>query len=375
MLLFGSRLERALRRGLASDGRIYECLEPVRDCRIRSRGDAKAIVRALLTAPKQSTALFSLLEQVEKNSPAHAELAQSGVRQLTRVFDEQGDRGADGVRYRMDMLSFLAKYGGREGAQRIVDATKSPSLEACSYWPRVLRSLPDGPDRDFVFAALSDPLPAEPVREALLFVANALALAGGLRNHPFDSVDGCDQLRRWLDATDSDNPVNATVALAFVESPRRDVVLATASDTPTRTCGGSRSWVRLGQKPPGYQPEGEIAADWMRSSSSVAHPSMPWLQCGISRNCTATTWFQAVPKTQVFAPRPSSPTGSPTQPNWDDHRTGWRSPTTGCWTGPQPETEFRCGSSAMRLTATRRKPCNLTAGWWAARHGAFWTDA
>ena len=243
MLLFGSRLERALRRGLAPDGRIYECLEPVRDRRIRSRGDAKAIVRALLTAPKHSTALVSLLEQVEKNSPAHAELAQSGVRQLTHVFDEQGNQDEDGVRYRMDMLRFLAKYGGREGAQRIVDAARSPSLEACSYWYRVLRSLPDGPNLDFVFATLADPLPAEPVLEALMLVANELALAGGLRNHPLDSVDGCDQLRRWLDATDSDNPVNATVALAFVESPQCEEVLATAREHADPEVRLEAAWV------------------------------------------------------------------------------------------------------------------------------------
>ena len=233
MRWFGSPLQRALRRGLESDGSLYECLRAVGSQRIRSRGDAKAIVEALVTFPNQSTALASLVEQVHQSSPAQAELVQTGVRQLIRVFDEQRMEGQATARYMMDLLRVLAMYGGSEGAQRIVRAARTPSLVAAvegSYWYPVLRSLPEGPDRDFVFASLADPLPAEPVREALLTAANALALAGGLRNHPFDSVDGCDQLRRWLATPDSDDPVNATFALAFIESPPRNDLLVAASE-------------------------------------------------------------------------------------------------------------------------------------------------
>lgn len=229
MRLFGSRLQRALRRGLEPDGRIYESLEAVRGHPIRSRADVQAIVQALLTVPKESTALASLLEQVDRNSPAHAELAQVGLRQLLRVFDERGTEAPPTPEYLMDILRVLAMYGGREGAQRIVEAAKTRSLaeaDAGGGWYPILRSLPDGSDRDFVFETLADPLPAEPVSLALLRVANSLALAGGLEKHPFGSVNGCDQLRRWIEADHPDNRVNATVALAFIEPPLREDLLA-----------------------------------------------------------------------------------------------------------------------------------------------------
>lgn len=233
MRLFGSRLQRALRRGLESDGRIYKHLEAVRGHRIRSRADVKAIVQALLTVPKESTALASLLEQVDRNSPAHAELTDSGVQRLLRVFDEQGIEARPTPEYIMDVLSILAMYGGNEGAQRVVEAARIRSLAEAATggrWYAILRSLPDGPDRGFVFDTLADPLPEEPVSLALLEAANSLALAGGLRKHPFGSVNGCDQLRRWLDADDPDDRVNATVALAFIESPLREDLLGAARE-------------------------------------------------------------------------------------------------------------------------------------------------
>lgn len=46
---------------------------------------------------------------------------------------------------------------------------------------------------------------------------------------PF-GVNGCDQLRRWLDADDPDDRVNATVALAFIESPLREDLLGAARE-------------------------------------------------------------------------------------------------------------------------------------------------
>lgn len=153
MRLLGSRLQRALRRGLEPDGRVYESLEAVRGHPIRSRADVQAIVQALLTVPKESTALASLLEQVDRNSPAHAELAQVGVRQLLRVFDERGIEAWPTPEYLMDVLLVLAMYGGRGGAQRIVEAAKTRSLaeaDAGGRWYPILRSLPDGPDRDIV---------------------------------------------------------------------------------------------------------------------------------------------------------------------------------------------------------------------------------
>ena len=246
MRWFGSRLRRALRRGLESDGRLYECLETVRSRRIRSRADVKAIVQAIVEVPDEATALASLLGQVDKDSPAHAELGQTGVRELIRVFDGQMDRGDGDARYMMDVLRVLAMYGGSEGAQRIVEAATTPALAAVErggYWYAVLRSLPEGADRDFVFEALADPLPAGPVANALLEAANMLALADGLREHPFDSVEGCDQLRRWLAADDPDNRLNATVALAFIESPLRGDLLGTAREHADPDVRMEAAWV------------------------------------------------------------------------------------------------------------------------------------
>ncbi|MCY3623708.1 MAG: HEAT repeat domain-containing protein [Gammaproteobacteria bacterium] len=226
----------------------------MRDYKIRSRADVKAIVQALVDVPNESTELAALLEQVDKNSPAHAELRQIGVQELVRVFDGHLDRGVGDARYMMDVLRVLAMYGGSEGAQRIVGAAGTPSLAAVGrggYWYAVLRSLPDGADREFVFETLADPLSAGPVVDALLEAGNMLALAGGLRKHPFDSVEGCDQLRRWLAADDPDNRLNATVALAFMESPLRDDLLGTAMEHADPYVRIEAAWVSARAGDPG----------------------------------------------------------------------------------------------------------------------------
>lgn len=83
-------------------------------------------------------ALASLLEQVAKNSPAHVELTQRGVRPLIRAFDEQREADSGDARYLMDLLWVLAMFGGREGAQRIVGAARAPTLTPNSATVRSL---------------------------------------------------------------------------------------------------------------------------------------------------------------------------------------------------------------------------------------------
>jgi hypothetical protein len=56
--VFSSPLQRALKRGLATDGDLDEVLRPLTDYKIRSRKDAEAIVEALSRLPSDDITRF-----------------------------------------------------------------------------------------------------------------------------------------------------------------------------------------------------------------------------------------------------------------------------------------------------------------------------
>lgn len=223
---------RALRQGLEPDGNLRESLKGFEDYRLRSKADAKVVVDALCLAQDESTFIkmaWLLDERIEVNTRAHEELMQEGARKLVHAFDAKKDNGDEHGEYLMQIIRVLAKYGGREGAHRVIEAARSSwKIKPGMLWVSVLANIPSGPDRDFVFEELARPLPAEPAAEGLLYLSNSRASKGMLRLHPFDSPEGCRQLERWIRSKPDIDSITATEALEFISLPHRADLLRIA---------------------------------------------------------------------------------------------------------------------------------------------------
>lgn len=244
--MFESPLERAIARGMKPGGDIVEELQKLGDYTVRSSKDGKAICRALRELPARSTdddssssplhALTGLFQDVDgRKSPAFDVLYKEGLPELIRIYNENvkhlDDKGVDDLLF---VLKILAMYGSREGAATIIDAAHRPLKPDAYMWHVVLSAVGEGhPQRDYVYQALSDPLPPEFIAVALVDSANAAAREGELERHPFDSAAGWKQLQSWLEDRDPDHfsyAHSATATLPFMTNPPRDQLLALAMD-------------------------------------------------------------------------------------------------------------------------------------------------
>ncbi len=240
--MFSSPLRRAIKRGLSPDGDLVEELNGLKDTPIRSREDATAICDALeqisldrdpdqsrFSSPLRSlTVLFQMIKSVDV--PAFDVLNDRGIPQLIAVFDQKLQEGhEDDVDDLMMILKILAMYGSYEGAERVITAARHPLDPDGFMWEVVLSGFaPAHPQRDFVFHALSDPLPSGFVAVAFLDAANGSAIEGDLSEHPFNSPSGWEQLQCWLQDPDPERASyahSATATLPFIDNPARDRLL------------------------------------------------------------------------------------------------------------------------------------------------------
>jgi hypothetical protein len=228
------------------DGDLAGELRKLEDYSIKSRKDAKAICEALGKFPSQASkgksitsplhALTALFQDVDgRDAPAFDVLYDEGLPHLIRIFDATIDDADDEVADDLLMvLKILAMYGSREGAERIVEAARRPFKPDKYLWHVILAAFSDGhPHRDYVYAALTDPLPPGFLAVALLDSANDAAINSDLQRHPFDSEAGWKRLQGWLEDPDADNfsyAHSATATLPFVSNPSRDQLLALAMD-------------------------------------------------------------------------------------------------------------------------------------------------
>lgn len=264
--VLNSPLERAISRGMEPGGDLADELRALGDYPIRSREDAEVICDALGTLPAQEPdeggftsrlhALTGLFQDVDgADSPAFDVLYDEGLPQLIRIFDEKLQQSDDDdVDDLLFVLKILARYGSREGAEKVVEAARRP-LEPDNYmWSVVLSSFSGGhPHGEYVFHELSDPLPSGFLGVALLDSANAAAIVGELERHPFDSAAGRAQLRRWLEDRDPEQfsyAHSATAALPFIRNPTRDQLLALAMDHVDAGVQMEAAWAagRLGRE-------------------------------------------------------------------------------------------------------------------------------
>ncbi|HVA49491.1 MAG TPA: hypothetical protein VNH11_24205 [Pirellulales bacterium] len=243
--MFRTPLQRAIARGMKQDGDLAEELRTLGNYTIRSRKDAKAICGALDKLPLRSDgnhfssplhALTGLFRDVESGDvPAFEVLYDEGLPQLIRIFDARIRRvDDDDAEDLLFVLTILALYGSREGAERIVAAAKRPLKPDDYQWHVILSELSQGhPDRDYAFEALGDPLPPAFLAVALLDSANRAAVEDELPRHPFDSASGWQRLQDWLEDRDTENfsyARSAANALPFISNPARDQLLALAMD-------------------------------------------------------------------------------------------------------------------------------------------------
>jgi hypothetical protein len=264
--MFSSPLQRAIARGMKPDGDLAGELRKLDDLSIRTRKDAKAICEALSKLPLEPSdesgsssplhALTALFQDVDgRDVPAFDVLYNDGLPLLIRIFDarirQAGDRQVDDLLF---VLKILAMYGSREGAERVVEAARRPLKPDGYMWHVILSAIAEGhPHRNYVFEALSDPLPNDFLAVALLDRANRAAIEGNLQRHPFDSQAGWDRLQSWLEDRDPEHfsyAHSATAALPFVSNPPRDQLLALAMDHVDAGVQMEAAWAagRLGRE-------------------------------------------------------------------------------------------------------------------------------
>ena len=254
-----SRLQLAIERGGQAGGNLADELQKLSNYKISSRADGLAICDALATISyaqqdKQKdtsdlAALAGLFDDVEDfDSEGFEILCHKGLLELHRVAATSlvhDDIDEDAL---FTVLRILAKYGTREGAEQIVAAARKPLSPGAYHWSMVFWPLnQDHPQRDFIFSALSNPLPEQLIAVALLDAANQAALAGQLQKHPFDSAIGAERLRQWLTDDDPDHisfAVSATVALAFIRPQWRHELLELVARHPDGSVRLEAAWAR-----------------------------------------------------------------------------------------------------------------------------------
>jgi len=241
-----SPLQLAIVRGMDSGGDLSEEVRKLKGYKIRSREDARAICEALSKLPSHASrgngissplhALTGLFQNLaDSDVPAFDVLRVEGIPQLIRIFDarvRQGDK--QDYNDLFFVLKILAAYRTREGVETVVEAAQQSFNADGDMWHVVLSGFAKShPHRDFVFEALSDPLPKGVIAVALLDSANRASIRENLQKHPFDSPAGLAQLQRWLEDRNPDSFAaahSATAALPFVSKPARDQLLAFAMD-------------------------------------------------------------------------------------------------------------------------------------------------
>ena len=264
--VFSTPLQRAITRGMEPGNDLAEEIRKLQKYLVKSREDGTAIVEALkkfpdpryktksFISPLQS--LVVLFQEVDgRDAPAFQVLRNDGIPQLIRIFDAMKNtadkREAEDVLF---ILKILAIYGTHDGAQRVVEAARIPVKPDGYLWEVIFRVFTDRhPERDFVYRSLRDPLPPGFIAVSLLDNANQGAIAGRLKEHPFDTKAGKDRLRSWLRSRNPDEfsyAHSAAAALPFIHGSERDELLGLARAHGEATVRMEAAWAsaKLNQK-------------------------------------------------------------------------------------------------------------------------------
>lgn len=264
-MFFSTRLQSALRRGLAPGGRLDEELQSLGNYTVTAKKDALAVVAALKRFPDDlswdasgfASPLYQLADFLQDaDGPAAIEVFRTeGRRELCRIFDallaRDAEKFADDLLF---ILKVLAMYGSRAGAERVVRAARAPLKPDSYWWAPVLQQFVNGhPEQEYVFAALAEPLPPDFIAMSLLDAANQQAIEHSLAEHPFDTPGGVKQFEAWL--TDSDPQhfsyaQSTAAALPFISNAAQSDLLMLAREhaSPTVQIEGAWASAKVGHK-------------------------------------------------------------------------------------------------------------------------------
>ena len=201
-------------------------------------------------------AVVGLFQDVEDaDCPAFEVLTEEGIPIVIRIVERAlEDPEAFDENAALFAMKILALYGTPEGADAIIRAARQPFQPSGYLWSVILGAFTlNHPERERIFAALSDPLPDDFLAIALLDAANSAHLEGTTDTHPFDSAAGIDKLRGWLSDPNEDHfsyATSATAALPFLTLDERDLLLALAIDhaSPDVQIEGAWAAAKLGRE-------------------------------------------------------------------------------------------------------------------------------
>lgn len=265
-----SPLRRAIQRGLAEGGDLAKELLTIDDLTISVRRDAEAVVNALATqTPQQliqrtkendNNSAFYLLTSCFENceleeSAAYKVFQEKGIPELLKAYD--AIIALNQVENEEDLiyaLKIMAHFQSKEGAQRIVEATRRPLAPDSYWWNHIFSELTNvNPIGESTLRAIRAPLPDERIAAKLLSEANELMLTDSISDHPFDTPAGHKQLEEWLVQTppksdldevyeENGRALDATVALAFINSDDRERLLKTAMKNESKDIQLEAAW-------------------------------------------------------------------------------------------------------------------------------------
>lgn len=257
-MLFGkSKLQKALASAQSGNKSYAESLE---DVTVKGRGDAEALAAVLAEfRPQRSEsvvgsdlhALAGLFQDAEDAETAR-HLRQHALPHLVRIYDQAREIEGFDSSDLLFLLKIFAMYQDEAGTERVIDAARR--FPAGYLWSVIFGQFDaEHPLTGKVVSALADPLPTGFCAIAYLDMVNALAIAGALDAHPFDSARGIELLRGWLENTEPGEESyahSATAALPFLTEPTRSQLMTLALGHRATHVRMEAAWAlaRLGQR-------------------------------------------------------------------------------------------------------------------------------
>lgn len=242
-MLFASKLKKKLSQALEGKLDLASAIDDLSDETVSSAAEAELVVQALRRFPiapddsefrvRSPLGIVIGWFQAAEDEKAIAVFKRLGAPELLRVYDRSLEVAAvqDGASDLAFLLKIVAMYAPDGGVERIASAARSPLLADEYLWSVILQIVadPQHPWTGALLEALRDPLPSAFAGVAYLDFANAVARAGGVEHHPFDTDEGFARLRAFANNPDPDEfsyAHSAAAAIPFLSEGRRNELLA-----------------------------------------------------------------------------------------------------------------------------------------------------
>lgn len=259
--IFGqSALSKALRTWVKNGGDLRSALKKSGGGPVTTAAEAEAVCAALDAHRAEPTRggedtdssplrTLAVLFQEAEGGAARDMLRRAGLPRLRPWVEDAlaaEPHREDDVLF---ILKILAMYGEREDVDLLVRAARLPLHPDEYLWSVILdQAIGVHADPAKLVDALKDPLPVGVLLDAYLDAANGLAIAGKLRDHPFDTEEGYRKLEAWLTDTGDegyDHAHSAAAALPFLEASARRRLLAVAQGHPDVRVRMEAAWAQV----------------------------------------------------------------------------------------------------------------------------------